>query len=180
MARNPVVFQNGTLVSNAKVEVDGTIYDVTSAEYEGSTPLSASNLNQLQTNLYDYIDEKIGNLKGDILWTNTNPTSDFASQDIILNTVQNYDIIGIWVYRNISNEELQEFRIKNGKGADMLFGELYQNVLYIQGRNAHFTSSTTLTFGNGFLHATSGNTTTNDNTRGIPAYIVGYKIGLFN
>lgn len=58
MARNPVVFQNGTLVSNAKVEVGGTIYDVTPAEYEGTTPLSANNLNQLQTNLYDYVDEE--------------------------------------------------------------------------------------------------------------------------
>lgn len=58
MARNPIVFQNGTLVSNAKVEVGGTIYDVTPAEYEGTTPLSANNLNQLQTNLYDYVDEE--------------------------------------------------------------------------------------------------------------------------
>lgn len=59
MARNPIVFSNGTLVSNAKVNVGGTIYDVEPAQYEGSTPLSASNLNQLQTNLYDYIDAMI-------------------------------------------------------------------------------------------------------------------------
>ena len=59
MARNPIVFQNGTLVSNAKVEIDGTVYDVTPAQYEGTTPLSANNLNQLQTNIYDYVDEEI-------------------------------------------------------------------------------------------------------------------------
>lgn len=59
MARNPIVFQNGTLVSNAKVEVDGTVYDVTPAQYEGTTPLSANNLNQMQTNIYDYVDEEI-------------------------------------------------------------------------------------------------------------------------
>lgn len=58
MARNPIVFNNGTLVSNAKVEIGGTIYDVEPAQYEGTTPLSANNLNQLQTNLYDYVDEK--------------------------------------------------------------------------------------------------------------------------
>ena len=59
MARNPIVFSNGTLVSNAKVNVEGTIYDVEPAQYEGTTPLSASNLNQLQTNLYDYVDAMI-------------------------------------------------------------------------------------------------------------------------
>ena len=59
MARNPIVFSNGTLVSNAKVNVEGTIYDVEPAQYEGTTPLSASNLNQLQTNLYDYVDSKV-------------------------------------------------------------------------------------------------------------------------
>lgn len=59
MARNPIVFQNGNLVSNAKVEVGGTVYDVEPAVYEGTTPLSASNLNQMQTNIYDYVDEEI-------------------------------------------------------------------------------------------------------------------------
>lgn len=43
-------FENGTLISKAKVEVGGTIYDVEPAQYEGTTPLSAQNLNQIQTN----------------------------------------------------------------------------------------------------------------------------------
>jgi len=71
MARNPITFQNGTLVANAKVEVGGTVYDVTPAQYEGSTPLSANNLNQLQTNLYDYTDEKNNELKGTIVYNNS-------------------------------------------------------------------------------------------------------------
>lgn len=43
-------FENGTLISKAKVEVGGTIYDVEPAQYEGTTPLSAQNLNQIQDN----------------------------------------------------------------------------------------------------------------------------------
>lgn len=58
MTRNPVIFENGTLIQNAKVEIDGVIYDVQPAQFDGSTPLSANNLNRAQTNLYDYIDEK--------------------------------------------------------------------------------------------------------------------------
>lgn len=58
MARNPVTFSNGTLVQKAQVEIDGNIYEVEPAQYDGTTPLSASNLNLLQTRLYDYIDEQ--------------------------------------------------------------------------------------------------------------------------
>ncbi len=59
MARNPIVFQNGTLIQKGTVEIDGNIYEVEPAQYQGNTPLSANNLNQLQENLYDYIDEEI-------------------------------------------------------------------------------------------------------------------------
>ena len=58
MARNPIIFQNGTLIQKATVEIDGNIYEVEPAQYDGTTPLSANNLNLLQTNLYDYVDEK--------------------------------------------------------------------------------------------------------------------------
>jgi hypothetical protein len=58
MARNPVIFSNGTLRQKAQVEIDGTVYEVEPAQYEGTTPLSAYNLNRLQENLYDYVDEK--------------------------------------------------------------------------------------------------------------------------
>lgn len=62
MARNPVTFSNGTLVQKAQVEIDGNIYEVEPAQYDGTTPLSASNLNLLQTRLYDYVDNEITNL----------------------------------------------------------------------------------------------------------------------
>lgn len=48
-------FENGTLISKAKVEVGGIIYDVEPAQYEGTTPLSAQNLNQIQTNVENAI-----------------------------------------------------------------------------------------------------------------------------
>ena len=41
-------FENGTLVSPAKVTIDGTDYIVTPAERTGNTPISAHVLNQLQ------------------------------------------------------------------------------------------------------------------------------------
>lgn len=91
MARNPIVFNNGTLVSSAKVEVDGVIYDVSPAQYEGTTPLSANNLNQLQTNLYDYVDEETNNVKSKYtqLWTgHTN-----SGTQVLNDSIENYDFI---------------------------------------------------------------------------------------
>ena len=52
-----IKFENGTLVSNAKVEVGGIIYDVTPEQYEGTTPLSASNMNAIQDNTEEAINE---------------------------------------------------------------------------------------------------------------------------
>lgn len=46
-------WKNGTLVSNAKVEINGQIYDVTPEQYEGETPLSAQNLNAMQDGIYE-------------------------------------------------------------------------------------------------------------------------------
>lgn len=52
-----IKFENGTLVSNAKVEVGGIIHDVTPEQYEGTTPLSASNMNAIQDNTEEAINE---------------------------------------------------------------------------------------------------------------------------
>ena len=52
-----IKLETGTLVSNARVEIGGTIYDVTPEQYEGTTPLSASNMNEIQDNAEEAISE---------------------------------------------------------------------------------------------------------------------------
>ena len=61
MALDTFEWENGTLVEPAKVEIGGVSYDVTDAQYEGATPLSASNLNQMQTILNNNITTSIEN-----------------------------------------------------------------------------------------------------------------------
>ena len=51
-------WQNGTLVTPARVEINGEVHDVTPEQYSGQTPLSAENLNEMQDKIY----EDIGNL----------------------------------------------------------------------------------------------------------------------
>lgn len=59
---NKINWQNGTLVSPAKVEIGGVIYEVTPEQYSGNTPLSAENLNQMQDNIEIAIPEVVDNL----------------------------------------------------------------------------------------------------------------------
>lgn len=51
-------FKNGTLLSKAKVTINGTIYEVEPEEYEGETPLSAEILNEAQNNIENSINGK--------------------------------------------------------------------------------------------------------------------------
>lgn len=48
-------WQNGTLVSKAKVEIDGKIYEVEPEQYSGQTPLSAENFIAMQDGLIDLL-----------------------------------------------------------------------------------------------------------------------------
>ena len=43
-------WEDGTLVTPAKVTIGGTVYDVTPEVYSGSTPLSAENLKEMEDN----------------------------------------------------------------------------------------------------------------------------------
>lgn len=48
-------WQAGTLVSKAKVTINGTVYEVEPEEYDGQTPLSPENLNQMQEIIFQSI-----------------------------------------------------------------------------------------------------------------------------
>lgn len=50
-------WENGTLVSKAKVNVDGTIYEVEPAQYSGKSPMSAENLKKMENNAEKAINE---------------------------------------------------------------------------------------------------------------------------
>ena len=43
-------WQDGTLISKGKVEINGTIYEVEPEQYSGQTPLSSANLKKMEDN----------------------------------------------------------------------------------------------------------------------------------
>lgn len=46
-----IPFEDGKKLKNAFVTIDGKEYEVTPAQYQGKTPVSASNLNKMQDNI---------------------------------------------------------------------------------------------------------------------------------
>lgn len=62
MALEKFTWENGSQVEPAKVEIEGISHNVVDAQYEGSTPLSASNLNLMQdtllANVKDNLDDE--------------------------------------------------------------------------------------------------------------------------
>lgn len=49
-------WKNGSLISKAKVNINGTVYEVEEAQYEGETPVSAENMNAMQEIIFNEID----------------------------------------------------------------------------------------------------------------------------
>ena len=52
-----IPFVDGTKISNAKVTINEQEYEVTPAQYSGTTPVSAFNLNKMQDNIEKAINE---------------------------------------------------------------------------------------------------------------------------
>lgn len=75
-------FQNGTLVSPAKVNIDGVIYEIIPAEFDGQTPITAGRLNQMQTNAENAINALNTKLEGSVLYENAEGISE---GNIVLN-----------------------------------------------------------------------------------------------
>jgi hypothetical protein len=120
---------------------------------------------------YKLLTTNDGIAKGTILWTNGSPTSGFNAQTVTVSDMSDYDIIGIWFWRNTTNDSLQEVRVKKGYGGSFAYFEM--GTTYVQVRDFAYSSATQILFKDGRLN------TGVDNTRAIPMYVVGYKRGLF-
>lgn len=88
MALEKFNWQNGTQIEPAKVEIGGQSYNVSDAQFEGETPLSAGNLNLMQDTL-------LANVKND-LSDNTKIPSVKAINDLITYS-STEQVVGTWL-----------------------------------------------------------------------------------
>lgn len=109
----------------------------------------------------------IANITGTILWTNPNPTSDFASQTITLSS-DDYDMLEIIYITFNTNNQTSSVKILKGYNT-RLITSLSSGTVYT--RDYTYNSDTSYTI---------GNTTGGNDSNLYPLYIIGYKTGLFS
>lgn len=160
------VWQDGTLVSKAKVEINGTIYEVDPEEYSGSTPLSASNLNAMVDSTYsdlkDYVD-------GTVLYEG-NTTSNFTLTD----DVENYRYIEFYYNKGYAANST---KVEVSAGKAFLFCGFVNNTSFAQIsiRNVTFSgTNVTNQYSGGINLETNGNSIYTTNEISI-SKVIGYK-----
>ena len=114
-----------------------------------------------------------------ILWTNSSPTSNFAAQDITLNS-SDYDCYEI-IFLNNMGEDLYYNTGKIPKGHGCRLVECYSggSGAAMRTREVNYSSATQLEFKAG-RYAYGTTAAIDNNATCIPLYVIGYKTGLFN
>ena len=119
------------------------------------------------------VNEGLGNVRGQILWTNPNPTIAFEPQIINLSS-DDYDFYEIIITPTINTVDnyIEVVKGIKGKGTYLKYftsdGNVYRRkVDYVDGTKLTIENPTT---SNGTL----------DNINIIPLYVIGYKTGLFS
>ena len=118
------------------------------------------------------INTKLTNITGQILWTNSSPTSTFEAQTIILAS-GDYDFYEIYcTYNNTTASQYANgFRTIKGKGL-IISENGYGTGLSVR-RKVDYTDATHLLISSAYGGANI------DNGYLIPIYVIGYKTGLF-
>lgn len=109
------------------------------------------------------VNEEFSNVKGKILWINPNPTNNFGAQTIAID-FSNYDMYEVVFYQSTTHNEreLTSGRIRTQKGSVLNY--VPNNIF-----RAWNCTNSNISF-----------ESISDNNNLIPAYIIGYKTGLFS
>ena len=166
-------WEDGTVVERPYVIIDGVKHYVQDGTYSGGTPVSSDNLNEMQNILGSNFE-----LKGKIIWTNQNPTSAFLNQTITLDeSLDNYDCYEI-IYKHSS----ENYRVASSGKIPVGHGTIMQILgggVYFYRVTSEVVSGITMQFDKGEMVSAQTGVITDDNSRIVPLYIIGYNTGLF-
>ena len=145
-----------------------------------TTPIQAQVVDGYSTSQIDsYSANYVNNtfeLKGKIIWTNSNPTNNFDAQTITLDeSLDNYDCYEIVFKHSMAgNRFYSTGKIPVGHGTICFYTA---NERYYR-PTSDIVSGSSITFENSRTIGTGG-TEIVDNSRAIPVYVIGYNTGLF-
>lgn len=122
---------------------------------------------------------ELNNIKGKILWTNSNPTNNFSGTTITLNSsdYDMYEIIYCSEATGALNKTLKSTKSIKGYGTIMEITNPTGSVTPIRARNVTYDTDTRLIISDGY--ASNVYPLSTDNSKCIPLYIIGYKTGFF-
>lgn len=118
------------------------------------------------------VNEGLGNVRGQILWTNPNPTEPIDTMTINLNS-DDYDILEVYTKESTSTIIMYHNKMIKGYSCKIM-NVVPVNAPYVNYRNLNYVNDTTYTLG-AFSGLYGG-----DKNNMIPLYIIGYKTGLFS
>lgn len=149
-----------------------------------TTPINASNLNQIQDNMEGafknsystseddgYSCDYINGLKPTVLWTNSSPTSSFAAQNVSLSDFYSYSYYEVLYIGDLNSNKI----LSTGKIPISNLGMLQFLNGKMVTRNISDKSSSMLRFGGGNEYNSYGGEITSNNNICIPYQILGYK-----
>lgn len=156
-----------------KITYDDKSYLNQNSDIADVNKCNDTDLNEIKSVVNNNATE-LTNIMGKILWTNPNPTENFLAQTITLSS-SNYDMYEVIFYGSKTKADTLTTG-KIPKGENIFTMQVYNvgagNVL--RTRAIKYIDDTTLNVNEGFQ---DGNQALQVN---IPAYIIGYKTGLFN
>lgn len=173
MALTRIGWENGTLVESAKLLEDNTIQP---AQYEGSTPLNATNLKTMEDNVENFVNNELSNLKPVILYENESGTNGSVTLN---DSVENYKFIELYgVQTNTSYTSGGRMYTKlynpNGKKAYLTIQHYMNDRIYNFGRAWTF-SGTAATASDGFGYVSGSSNYATSGTTVLLTHVIGYK-----
>lgn len=154
------------------------------------TQMSDISRNTVENNVIkDYVDNEIAgvnliinNLQPKLLWTNPNPNSAFAAQNITLSS-SDYDILEIYYYDWVDTNSYKDLMCQKtvkGHSTKLQMQLTHNDKSYAGNRRVLYVDDTTLQINTNYrLIDNSAFNTTAFNNWNVPIYIIGYKTGLF-
>lgn len=145
-------------------------------EWTEETPVTAYNMNEMQNILNDNVTNNF-QLNGTVLWTNPNPTANFAAQTITLSeTIANYDCYEIIFTQAAFKSDPTDLGNRLMSTGKIPIG--YGTVLnYAVNNRYRLVNRTTGNTQMAIQDAYNGGQV--DNNKCVPVYVIGYNTGLF-
>lgn len=144
------------------------------AEYPENQIHDAYNESTSDTYSCNYINKFI---KETVLWTNSSPTSSFASQTITLSS-SDYDYLECFYYNYAVSgfRQVQSVKVPKGYSFNLATTILASGNMHYGSRPVTRNSDTSFTFGaNSGVASWNASTVLTDNSWAVPIKIVGYK-----